>query len=180
MSECDAFNLIDEFIKQSYSCPTHQSDSTLALTITTSHTSCSNLFSKSSSKSPETGVYNTDNSSSSNRTSGSSSTYESALEDEFKKVENLTVFNDEEEEENANSKQTRMEEIFVHLNMSKTIVNEASANDGETTAAANVELKATVDGKKFEAEIELNHAEVVKISFSKFNWFRYSPTLVNA
>ncbi len=68
----------------------------------------------------------------------------------------------------------------MHLNMSKTIVNEANANDGETTAAANVELKATVDGKKFEAEIELNHAEVVKISFSKFNWFRYSPTLVNA
>jgi len=73
-----------------------------------------------------------------------------------------------------------MEEIFVHLNMSKAIVNEANANDGETTAAANVELKATVDGKKFEAEIELNHAEVVKINFSKFNWFRYSLTLVNA
>jgi len=83
------------------------------------------------------------------------------LEDEFKKVENLTVFNDEEEEDNANCRQTRMEEIFVHLNMSKTIVNEANANDGDGEAAATVELKATTEGKQFEDEIELSHDEVV-------------------
>ncbi len=142
MTECDAFNLIDEFIRQSYTCPTQQSDSSLALTITTSHTSCSNFFSKSSSKSPETGVFNTDNSSS-NRTSGSSSTYESALDDEFKRAEDLKVYNDENED-NINT-QKRMEEIFINLNMSKTIVNEA--NDEDANVVASVELKDKSEGK---------------------------------
>lgn len=128
MTECDAFNLIDEFIKQSYCLSndnikdsTKITNSSLALVL---RSSCSGMFSKSSKSENETGVFNTC-SNNSNRTSGSDDSYESAMcNNEFKSVDaspgSLKVYNDELINEiDRKNNITPLDQIFVNLNISK-------------------------------------------------------------
>lgn len=119
MTECDAFNLIDEFIKQQYS-PIHKHEcgkDSLALTITT-QSNCSNYFFKSS-KSPETGLFTGSSRNTSNRTSGSESVYEHDFKKGDSPNDSLKVYN-EELTTIITENSTPLDQIYVNLNMSKT------------------------------------------------------------
>lgn len=132
MTECDAFNLIDEYIKQSC-CPDTRTGSTPALTSSDYSFSTSGRHETCSKSSPnQTSTYNTfsssssgSNKSSTNSDRTSESSYESALELAQKSGSNkLVVYNEDAVRTVQTTCQqvtSELEQIYVSLNMSKAL-----------------------------------------------------------
>lgn len=129
MTECDAFNLIDEYIKQSC-CPDTRTGSTPALTSSDYSFSTSGRHETCCKSSP---MYNTfSSSSSSNKSSANSdrtseSSYESALEllaAQKPESSKLAVYNEDAVRTVQTTCQqvtSELEQIYVSLNMSKAL-----------------------------------------------------------